>query len=39
MVLICKNCGNYAGIILGTMQKINILAVLPAFFMQPGKYF
>ena len=33
-VLFCKDCGFYAGIILGTMQgSINILAVLPAFFV------
>ena len=32
-MLICKDCGFYAGIIPGTMQEIIILAVLPAFFV------
>ena len=32
-MLICKDCGFYAGIIPGTMQKIIILAVLPTFFV------
>ena len=29
-MLICKDCGNYSGI---TMQRIIILATLPAFFV------
>ena len=32
LIIICKDCGNNA-IILGTMQGIIILAVLPAFFV------
>ena len=32
-VLICKDCGYYAGIIPGTMQETIIPPVLPAFFV------
>ena len=32
-VLICKDCGLFARIIVGTMQGIIIIAVLPVFFV------
>ena len=32
-VLICKDCGDYARIILGTIEGIIALAVLPVFFV------